>query len=143
MTGIATGSYSGAGSLPGHLATAALASGDGPLIDLKPLQRSAAVRWQRPEARLRERPPLPGESDPRKTPTAEASAATPAALRPELSPHAATRFVVQLLGQEDSETRPPLARHRDGPRLGCEAYRRAGGEPPADCESAQVFQIAV
>ncbi|MGH6946792.1 MAG: hypothetical protein ACREDZ_05645 [Kiloniellales bacterium] len=143
MTGIATGGYSGAGRLPGHLATAALASGDGPLIDLKPLQRSEALRWPRPEARLRERPPFPGESDPRRTPAAEARAAQPATRQPELSPHAATRFVVQLLGQADSEAQPPLAQHRDGARLTCDAYRRAGGEPPADCESAQVFRIAV
>ncbi len=57
---------------------------------------------------------------------------------------AATSFVAQVLGQApEEEIESPLLRHRDGPSLGSEAYRRAGGDPPVYTEAPSLFRLAV
>jgi hypothetical protein len=53
-------------------------------------------------------------------------------------------FLTQLLGQasETAQAHAVLG-HRDGPSLGSEAYRRAGGEPALYRSDPALFQIAV
>lgn len=57
---------------------------------------------------------------------------------------AATGFLAQVLGQApDPEAESPLLRHRDGPSLGSQAYRRAGGEPPVYSEAPNLIRLSV
>lgn len=56
---------------------------------------------------------------------------------------AASRFLVQVLGQGSSPPAGPLSQHRDGAALGSEAYRRAGAEPVHYSEQPTLFRIAV
>jgi hypothetical protein len=56
---------------------------------------------------------------------------------------AASRFLVQVLGQGSGPPAGPLAQHRDGAALGSEAYRRAGAEPAHYSEQPTLFRIAV
>ncbi len=63
---------------------------------------------------------------------------------PESGPDAATGFLAQVLGQAaESGAHGPLAGHRDGPTLGSEAYRRAGGEPALYSPEPALFRLAV
>ncbi|MFQ6018066.1 MAG: hypothetical protein ACE5KF_07700 [Kiloniellaceae bacterium] len=54
-----------------------------------------------------------------------------------------SHFLVQMLGQKLGPSARLLTQHRDGPVLGSDAYRRAGGEPALYTDQATVFRIAV
>lgn len=52
-------------------------------------------------------------------------------------------FLVQVLSQDLGPATGPIARHRDGPVLASDAYRRAGGDPALYSEQPQLLRIAV
>ncbi len=56
---------------------------------------------------------------------------------------ATSGFLAQILGQNPGSTTNIVALHRDGPTLGSEAYRRAGGEPTYYSEQPRILRIAV
>jgi len=52
-------------------------------------------------------------------------------------------FLVQVLNQDLGPAAGPIVRHRDGPVLASDAYRRAGGDPAIYSEQPQLLRIAV
>jgi hypothetical protein len=52
-------------------------------------------------------------------------------------------FLAQVLSQDLGPAGAVVALHRDGPTLGSDAYRRAGGEPVIYSEQPHVLRIAV
>jgi hypothetical protein len=52
-------------------------------------------------------------------------------------------FLVQTLNQDLGPAVNPIVRHRDGPVLASDAYRRAGGDPAIYSEQPQLLRIAV
>jgi|GEM_PF-4965744 len=54
-----------------------------------------------------------------------------------------SEFLAQILGQDLGSTTNVVVLHRDGPTLGADAYRRAGGEPTYYSEQPRILRIAV
>jgi len=52
-------------------------------------------------------------------------------------------FLAQVLGQDLGPAGNIVALHRDGPALGSDAYRRAGGEPAIYSEEPRLLRLAV
>lgn len=52
-------------------------------------------------------------------------------------------FLVQVLNQDIGPAAGPIVRHRDGPVLASDAYRRAGGDPALYSEQPQLLRISV
>lgn len=79
-----------------------------------------------------------GQTRPRQTSATDftAPAATPDFVGSNL-------FLAQVLSQKLGPAGTVVALHRDGPSLGSDAYRRAGGEPVIYSEQPQLLRIAV
>ncbi len=56
---------------------------------------------------------------------------------------ATSKFLAQVLGQDPGSSTDVVVLHRNGPTLGSDAYRRAGGEPTYYSEHPRVLRIAV
>lgn len=97
----------------------------------QPRQDAAEERGSR-RVRTDQRPF--GQTHARQQPTADFSA--PAFVGSSL-------FLAQVLSQDLGPAATVVALHRDGPTLGSDAYRRAGGEPVIYSEQPQLLRIAV
>lgn len=101
-------------------------------------QHRFASRGPRDDGVADERRPHAGANRP-----SPSTSATRAALTyTPLPQHEAVPFLVQLLGQGGGAV-PFESKHRDAARLGSDAYRAAGAEPPVYSEAPSVFRVSI
>ena len=108
-----------------------------------PILAVAALPWTHAEGRAR-----PSRQDPAGQEGDQASGRDlqpqrPARRRGDAVGSGSIHFLVQVLNQDLGPAANPIVRHRDGPVLASDAYRRAGGDPALYSEQPQLLRIAV
>jgi hypothetical protein len=126
---------------------AALQSGSGPTIDVRPVASVFPPQPPREEPQARQTRQDLAENRGR-TRRAHGSFGQTQLRHPQASSFApgafaTSPFLAQILGQDLGPAGNVVALHRDGPNLSSDAYRRAGGEPVIYSEEPRILRIAV